>query len=153
MRHTGNNLAAATAASTRDLMHRMGHASMWAALIYQHANSERDREIAAAVDRPIIKQAKRAAAKGKQKPAKGKPTMAAEDAGDGGAGRGGGRTDPARRGRRTSRPSGSRPRVGRPRGRHAKRPRTVRRALLARKWHPGSKKAETRTAQARRSCR
>jgi hypothetical protein len=35
------------------LMHRMGHASMRAALIYQHATSERDREIAAAMDKRI----------------------------------------------------------------------------------------------------
>ena len=50
LRHTGNNLAAASGASTRELMHRMGHGSMRAALIYQHATSERDREIAAALD-------------------------------------------------------------------------------------------------------
>jgi integrase len=46
LRHTGNNLAAASGASTRELMHRMGHGSMRAALIYQHATSERDQEIA-----------------------------------------------------------------------------------------------------------
>ncbi len=40
LRHTGNTLAAASGASTRELMHRMGHASMRAALIYQHATSE-----------------------------------------------------------------------------------------------------------------
>jgi integrase len=34
LRHTGNNLAAASGASTRELMHRMGHGSMRAALIY-----------------------------------------------------------------------------------------------------------------------
>jgi integrase len=56
LRHTGNNLAASTGASTRDLMHRMGHASMRAALIYQHANSERDREIAAGMDRRITRE-------------------------------------------------------------------------------------------------
>ncbi|MDI5938247.1 tyrosine-type recombinase/integrase, partial [Micromonospora sp. DH15] len=72
LRHTGNNLAAATGASTRDLMHRMGHASMRAALVYQHANSERDREIAAGMDRRIAKQAKRATAPGKGKSTKGK---------------------------------------------------------------------------------
>jgi hypothetical protein len=33
----------------------MGHASMRAALIYQHATSERDREIAAAMDQRITK--------------------------------------------------------------------------------------------------
>lgn len=51
LRHTGNHLAAASGASTRELMHRMGHASMRAALIYQHATSERDREIAAELSR------------------------------------------------------------------------------------------------------
>ncbi|TBL39180.1 site-specific integrase [Verrucosispora sp. SN26_14.1] len=89
LRHTGNNLAAATGASTRDLMHRMGHASMRAALIYQHANSERDREIADAMDRRITKQTKRAAGKpkpkDKQKPAKGKKaTRKAREATSGG---------------------------------------------------------------------
>jgi len=59
LRHTGNNLAAATGASTRDLMHRMGHASMRAALLYQHANSERDREIAAGMDRRIARETAR----------------------------------------------------------------------------------------------
>src|SRR6187399_966855 len=49
LRHTGNTLAAATGASTRELMARMGHASPRAALIYQHARSERDCAIAAAL--------------------------------------------------------------------------------------------------------
>jgi integrase len=53
LRHTGNHLAAASGASTRELMHRMGHSSMRAALIYQHATSERDREIAAGIDARI----------------------------------------------------------------------------------------------------
>jgi integrase len=34
LRHTGNNLAASSGASTRELMYRMGHGSMRAALIY-----------------------------------------------------------------------------------------------------------------------
>ena len=46
LRHTGNHLAAAAGASTRELMHRMGHGSTRAALIYQHATSDRDLEIA-----------------------------------------------------------------------------------------------------------
>ena len=50
LRHTGNNLAAASGASTRELMYRMGHGSMRAALIYQHATRERDRAIATALD-------------------------------------------------------------------------------------------------------
>ena len=46
LRHTGNHLAALSGATTRELMHRMGHGSVRAAMIYQHATSERDREIA-----------------------------------------------------------------------------------------------------------
>lgn len=49
LRHTGNTLAAATGASTRELMARMGHSSMRAALIYQHATKDRDAVIAAAL--------------------------------------------------------------------------------------------------------
>lgn len=59
LRHTGNNLAAASGASTRELMHRMGHASMRAALIYQHATSGRDREIADALGARIERDAGR----------------------------------------------------------------------------------------------
>jgi integrase len=51
LRHTGNPLAATTGASTKELMARMGHASMRAALIHQHATAERDRGIAAALSR------------------------------------------------------------------------------------------------------
>lgn len=50
LRHTGNTLAASSGASTRDLMARMGHDSMNAALIYQHATSEADRAIADALN-------------------------------------------------------------------------------------------------------
>jgi integrase len=50
LRHTGNHLAAASGASTRELMGRMGHASMRAALIYQHRTADRDRLIAVALD-------------------------------------------------------------------------------------------------------
>jgi hypothetical protein len=39
----------------------MGHASMRAALIYQHATSERDPEIASAMNRRIAKQTGRTA--------------------------------------------------------------------------------------------
>ena len=49
LRHTGNTLAAATGASTKELMSRMGHASPRAALIYQHASRDRDEAIAAAL--------------------------------------------------------------------------------------------------------
>ncbi|WP_409482769.1 tyrosine-type recombinase/integrase [Arsenicicoccus dermatophilus] len=50
LRHTGNHFAARSGASTRELMARMGHSSMRAALIYQHATEERDRAVAAALD-------------------------------------------------------------------------------------------------------
>ena len=47
LRHTGNHLAAQTPGATlRDLVMRMGHASMRAALIYQHASRDADRHIA-----------------------------------------------------------------------------------------------------------
>ena len=50
LRHSGNTLAAQTGASTRDLMARMGHDSMNAAIIYQHATRRADRAIANALD-------------------------------------------------------------------------------------------------------
>ena len=50
LRHTGNTLAAATGVSTRDLMARMGHDSMNAAIIYQHATREADRVVADGLD-------------------------------------------------------------------------------------------------------
>jgi integrase len=53
LRHTGNTLAAATGASTKELMARMGHASTHAALIYQHAVHERDVAIAGALSAAI----------------------------------------------------------------------------------------------------
>jgi hypothetical protein len=50
LRHTANTLAAATGASTKELMHRMGHASSQAAIRYQHATRERDVALAFALD-------------------------------------------------------------------------------------------------------
>jgi integrase len=61
LRHTGNTLAATTGASTKELMARMGHASMRAALIYQHATAERDQEIAAALSELAIRGPRREA--------------------------------------------------------------------------------------------
>jgi integrase len=58
LRHTGNTLAAATGASTKELMARMGHASSQAALIYQHATADRDRAIADALSDLANKAAK-----------------------------------------------------------------------------------------------
>lgn len=53
LRHTGATLAAATGASTKELMRRLGHSSPAAALIYQHAADERDSQIARALDAMI----------------------------------------------------------------------------------------------------
>ena len=49
LRHVANTMAAATGASLRELMYRMGHASPAAALRYQHATEQRDRAIAQAL--------------------------------------------------------------------------------------------------------
>jgi integrase len=46
LRHTGNTLAAAGGASLRDLMDRMGHDSVRAAMMYQHATAQASRLIA-----------------------------------------------------------------------------------------------------------
>ena len=53
LRHTGNDLAAQSGASTRELMHRMGHSTMAAALTYQHATDQRAREIAARLNQVV----------------------------------------------------------------------------------------------------
>jgi integrase len=57
LRHTGLTLAAATGATTAELMHRAGHASASAALRYQHATEDRDRVLATALEalvRPAV---------------------------------------------------------------------------------------------------
>jgi integrase len=49
LRHTGLTLAAATGATTAELMHRAGHSSPDAALRYQHATQDRDKVLANAL--------------------------------------------------------------------------------------------------------
>ena len=44
LRHTGNMLASQTGATLKELMQRMGHSTVRAALIYQHAASGRDED-------------------------------------------------------------------------------------------------------------
>lgn len=51
LRHVAGTVAAATGASTKELMHRLGHASPRAALRYQHATEKRDEAIADGIDR------------------------------------------------------------------------------------------------------
>jgi integrase len=50
LRHTGLTFAAATGATTAELMKRAGHASAEAALRYQHSTRERDRVLAEALE-------------------------------------------------------------------------------------------------------
>ncbi|MGW6914866.1 tyrosine-type recombinase/integrase [Kitasatospora sp. NPDC054939] len=64
LRHTGNTLAAATGASLKELMARMGQSSVRAAMIYQHATSERDKKIADGMDAEI----RRALGRGTESP-------------------------------------------------------------------------------------
>ena len=59
LRHLAGTLAAATGASTRELMARLGHSTPRAALIYQHATEERNHQIAAGID-AILAAAKKA---------------------------------------------------------------------------------------------
>jgi integrase len=49
LRHTGGTLAAATGATLKELMVRLGDSSTRAALIYQHATRDRDQAIATAL--------------------------------------------------------------------------------------------------------
>ena len=49
LRHTGGTLAAATGATLKELMARLGHSSTRAAMIYQHATRDRDQAIAQAL--------------------------------------------------------------------------------------------------------
>jgi integrase len=53
LRRLAGTLAASTGAGTKELMHRFGHASPRAALIYQHATRERDIAIAEAMNEHI----------------------------------------------------------------------------------------------------
>jgi integrase len=49
LRHAGNTLAADAGASLHELMDRMGHSSIRAALIYRHSSYERQRKLADAI--------------------------------------------------------------------------------------------------------
>ena len=53
LRHTGNHFAAASGASLKDLMARMGHDSERAAIIYQHEPQGADLAITNAIDAHI----------------------------------------------------------------------------------------------------
>jgi integrase len=51
LRHTGNTLTGEAGASLAEMMSRMGHSSARAAKVYLHAREERDRQLAAALDK------------------------------------------------------------------------------------------------------
>lgn len=51
LRHVAGTMAATTGATTKELMHRLGHASPAAALRYQHATAKRDEAVADGIDR------------------------------------------------------------------------------------------------------
>lgn len=55
LRHSGATLAAQTGASLAELMERLGHSTVGAALRYQHAAADRDREIAAGLSKLAAK--------------------------------------------------------------------------------------------------
>jgi integrase len=65
LRHTGNTWGADSGASLRDLMDRMGHSSMRAALIYMHANKGASKAIAAGIDRQLSAAAKKPKGRGR----------------------------------------------------------------------------------------
>jgi integrase len=54
LRHLAATLAAVSGATTRELMHRIGHSSFRAALIYQHATEDRDHAIAEAMSQLVV---------------------------------------------------------------------------------------------------
>jgi integrase len=54
LRHTGNMIAAESGAGLKDLMARMGHDNVRAAMIYQHAVRGADRAITDAIDKHIL---------------------------------------------------------------------------------------------------
>ncbi|MGI5952071.1 MAG: tyrosine-type recombinase/integrase [Brooklawnia sp.] len=51
LRHTGATMAAQAGATLRELMNRLGHSDVRAALIYQHAAEDRDKALADALSR------------------------------------------------------------------------------------------------------
>jgi integrase len=60
LRHTGGALTAQTGATLKEIMSRIGHSSTGAAMLYQHATSERDRRIATALN-AVIEEARKSA--------------------------------------------------------------------------------------------
>jgi integrase len=68
LRHTGGTHTAATGATIKELMARLGHSSVRAAMIYQHATRDRDQAIAKALG-TLIRDAQNATEKPAEKQA------------------------------------------------------------------------------------
>jgi integrase len=67
LRHTGGTLSAATGATLKELMARLGHSSVRAAMIYQHATRDRDQAIAKALG-TFVREARKPAEKTAHEP-------------------------------------------------------------------------------------
>ncbi|MFC4495818.1 tyrosine-type recombinase/integrase [Streptomyces ovatisporus] len=63
LRHTGHTLSTQSGATLKDTMVRAGQSSERAALIYQHSNSDRQREVAGGIDARVRAERKKAAQK------------------------------------------------------------------------------------------
>ncbi len=63
LRHTGNTLSAEAGASLPELMNRMGQSSARAAMVYLHTRDERDRQLAANLDRMARRELQRSGGK------------------------------------------------------------------------------------------
>jgi integrase len=63
LRHTGHTLSTRSGATLKDTMVRAGQSTEKAALIYQHSDLERQREVAAGLDRMVQAERQKAAAK------------------------------------------------------------------------------------------
>jgi len=68
LRHTAGTLSAATGASLKELMARLGHSSVRAAMMYQHATRDRDRAIAQALG-ALVREVRRDQAESPDDPA------------------------------------------------------------------------------------
>jgi integrase len=63
LRHTGHTLSTRSGATLKDTMVRAGQSSERAALIYQHSDRERQKEVAAGIDARVQNERRRAAEK------------------------------------------------------------------------------------------
>jgi integrase len=60
LRHTHGTLVATSGATMKETMRRLGHSTIQAAMIYQHATDDRDRELADAIGERIAEELRKA---------------------------------------------------------------------------------------------